>query len=208
MPGQQHPLIAHKISLLRDARVKPKQFRELVNELGIILGVEATADLDLIETKELTSPMGQFQGVKLKDKVAIFPIMRAGLGLVDAFLSLLPAARVHHLGLYREKATLLPVEYYNKLPRQCTVDVGFVLDPMIATGGTAIAAINMLKDWGLKRIKLVCIIASKPGLEAVQTAHPDVEIVVGTVDEVLDTQGYIVPGVGDSGDRIFKTFHD
>ncbi|KAJ3316642.1 hypothetical protein HDU76_001645 [Blyttiomyces sp. JEL0837] len=207
MSMQTHPLVAHKISLLRDARVKPKQFRELVNELGLLLGVQATADLDLIETKTLESPVGTFQGVKLKDKIALFPIMRAGLGLVDAFLSLLPAARVHHLGLYREKSTLLPVEYYNKLPAQCTVDVGIVLDPMIATGGTAVAAVNMLKDWGLQKIKFVALVGSSHGVETLRAAHPDVDIVVGAIDETLNEFGYIIPGCGDAGDRLFKSFH-
>ncbi|KAJ3216113.1 hypothetical protein HDU67_009914 [Dinochytrium kinnereticum] len=221
---QSHPLLAHKISLLRDQRVKPKQFRELVTEIGMLLGVFATSDFDLIETKELQTPVATFQGLKMKDKVGLFPIMRAGLGLVDSFLSLIPAARVHHLGLYREKvllfilpgrytelskkSTLLPVEYYNKLPAQCTLDIGIILDPMIATGGTAIAAVNMLKDWGLKKIKFVAIIGSELGVRTLQEAHPDVEIIVGAIDEVLNDRGYILPGCGDAGDRMFKTFHD
>ncbi|KAJ3102000.1 Kynurenine--oxoglutarate transaminase 3 [Phlyctochytrium planicorne] len=152
-------------------------------------------DFDLIETKELQTPVATVQGVKLKPKVGLFPIMRAGLGLVDSFLSLMPAARVHHLGLYREKSTLLPVEYYNKLPAQCTLDIGIILDPMVATGGTSIAAINMLKDWGLKKIKFVAIIGSELGLKTLQEAHPDVEIVVGAVDDILNDHGYIVPGM-------------
>ncbi|KAJ3195390.1 Kynurenine--oxoglutarate transaminase 3 [Irineochytrium annulatum] len=194
----QHPLVRHKISLLRDQRVKPKQWRELVNEIGQIIGVQVTADFDLIETKDLTTPTGgTYKGLKIKDKVGLFPIMRAGLGMVDPFLHLLPAARVHHLGLYREKATLLPVEYYNKLPNECTIDVGIILDPMVATGGTAVAAINMLKDWGLKKIRLAAVIGSDFGIRAVQEAHPDVEIFVGAVDEVLNDSGYILPGCGD-----------
>ncbi|KAI8848090.1 uracil phosphoribosyltransferase-domain-containing protein [Chytridium lagenaria] len=206
--AQSHPLLAQKISLLRDSRVRPKQFRELVSEIGFLLGVFATSDFDLIETKELQTPVASFQGVKLKDKIGLFPIMRAGLGLVDPFLSLMPSARVHHLGLYREKSTLLPVEYYNKLPAQCALDVGIIIDPMIATGGTAVAAVNMLKDWGLKKIKFVAIIGSELGVRTLQEAHPDVEIIVGAIDEVLNDHGYIVPGCGDAGDRLFKTFHD
>ncbi|KAI9336690.1 uracil phosphoribosyltransferase-domain-containing protein [Obelidium mucronatum] len=205
----QHPLIAHKISLLRDARVKPKQFRELVNELGLLIGYHATANLDLIQTKELDSPVASFTGVKIKDKVAIFPIMRAGLGLVDSFLQLIPSARVHHLGLYREHSTLLPVEYYNKLPAQCTVDLGIVVDPMIATGGTAVAAINMLKEWGLKKIKFVALIGSTYGVKVLSDAHPDVEITVGVIDDKMTESGYIIPGCGDAGDRfpaIFSSF--
>ncbi|KAI8613673.1 uracil phosphoribosyltransferase-domain-containing protein [Chytriomyces sp. MP71] len=199
------PLIAHKLSLLRDARVKPKQFRELVTELGILIGYQATANMDLIETKQLESPVAPLIGVKIKDTVAIFPIMRAGLGLVEPLLTLIPSARVHHLGLYREHSTLLPVEYYNKLPQECSVDLGFVVDPMIATGGTAVAAINILKEWGLKKIKFVGLIGSTLGVKVLRDAHPDVEIYVGVIDEQLTDEGYIIPGCGDAGDRIFKT---
>ncbi|KAJ3416237.1 hypothetical protein HDV05_002527 [Chytridiales sp. JEL 0842] len=204
----ENPLLAHKLTLLRDARVKPKQFRELVNEMGTLLGVQATADLDLIETKTLESPISTYQGQTLKDRIAIFPIMRAGLGLVEPLLTLIPTARVHHLGLYREKSTLLPVEYYNKLPANCTVDLGIVVDPMIATGGTAVAAINLLKDWGLKKIKFVGLVGSTEGVETLRAAHPDVQIYVGVIDETLNDRGYIVPGCGDAGDRLYKTFHD
>ncbi|KAJ3066308.1 hypothetical protein HDU98_010389 [Podochytrium sp. JEL0797] len=203
--GAMDPLIAHKISLLRDSRVKPKQFRELVSELGLLIGYHATQNLDLIQTKELESPVAPFTGVKLKDTIAIFPIMRAGLGLVDPLLQLIPSARVHHLGLYREHSTLLPVEYYNKLPAQCTVDIGIVVDPMIATGGTAVAAINVLKDWGLKKIKFIGLIGSTLGIKVLTDAHPDVEVYVGVIDDEMTDAGYIVPGCGDAGDRIFKT---
>nr|KAJ3406632.1 hypothetical protein HK105_003503 [Polyrhizophydium stewartii] len=196
------------MSLLRDQRVLPKQFRELVNELTLLVGTLATADMDLITTKTLSSPVGTFQGVKLRDTVGIFPILRAGQGMVDGMLELLPSARVHHLGLYREKSTLLPVEYYNKLPAQCQIDLGFVVDPMIATAGTAVAAVNMLKDWGLRRIKFVSVLASLSGLETLLAAHPDIEVFVAAVDAELNEHGYIVPGVGDAGDRLFKTFHD
>ncbi|KAJ3092425.1 hypothetical protein HK102_007436 [Quaeritorhiza haematococci] len=196
-----HPLIAHKLSLLRDARTKSKQFRELLDEVGLILAVESSKGLDLIETQQLESPVATYQGVQLKDKIALFPILRAGLGLVDSYLRLIPTARVHHLGLYREKATFLPVEYYNKLPSECTVDMGIVLDPMIATAGTAIAAINILKDWGLKRIQFVGVVASREGLDSLRAAHPDIEIIVAVIDEFLTDNKYIVPGLGDAGDR-------
>ncbi|EGF82846.1 hypothetical protein BATDEDRAFT_9579 [Batrachochytrium dendrobatidis JAM81] len=196
-----HPLVLHKISLLRDKRVRPKQFRELVHELTLLLGTLATSDSDLSTTKTLQSPVSPYMGVQLKDEMAIFPIMRAGQGMVNGFLELIPNARVHHLGLYREKSTLLPVEYYNKLPSVCKIDVGFLVDPMIATAGTAIAAVNILKDWGLKRIKLISIVASYPGLNALLKAHPDIEIYVASVDEEIDSNGYIIPGLGDAGDR-------
>ncbi|KAI8899309.1 uracil phosphoribosyltransferase-domain-containing protein [Globomyces pollinis-pini] len=203
-----HPLYLHKLSLLRDERVRPKQFRELVTELSNIIGITATESLDLTTVKTLNSPIGKFTGVKIKDKVGVFPIMRAGNGMVDAFLNLVPAARVHHLGLFRDKKTLLPVEYYNKLPAACQLDIGFVLDPLIATAGTAIAAVNMLKDWGLKRIVFCSLLVSKSGVEALREAHPDIQIVTGFIDEDLTDKGYIYPGVGDAGDRLFKTFYD
>ncbi|KAJ1550951.1 hypothetical protein HK096_004031, partial [Nowakowskiella sp. JEL0078] len=199
-----HPLVAHKLSLLRDVRVKPKQFRELVNELCLLIGFEATRGLDLIETKILDSPVNSYQGVTIKDKIGIFPILRAGLGLVDAFLTLVPSARVHHLGIYRDKSTLLPVEYYNKLPAVCTLDTGILLDPMIATAGTALAAVGILKDWGLKleNIKLIAIMASLDGVLAVAKEFPEVQIYVACVDQNLTDKGYIDPGLGDAGDRL------
>ncbi|KAJ3124516.1 hypothetical protein HK100_011203 [Physocladia obscura] len=131
--------------------------------------------------------------------------MRAGLGLVEPLLTLIPSARVHHLGLYREHSTLLPVEYYNKLPAQCSVDIGFVVDPMVATGGTAVAAVNLLKEWGLKKIKFIAIIGSTVGVKVLSDAHPDIEIHIGVIDDAITDAGYIIPGCGDAGDRIFKT---
>ncbi|RKO88405.1 uracil phosphoribosyltransferase-domain-containing protein [Blyttiomyces helicus] len=195
-----HPLVLHKLSLLRDKRIKSAQFRSLLNELSLLLAMRASQSL-------LESPIAPYQGVKLRDEIALFPIMRAGDGLVDGMLTMVPSARVHHLGLYREKSTLLPVEYYNKLPAECTVDVGFVLDPMVATSGTAVAAVNILKDWGLKRIKFCAVIASRAGIEALTAAHPDIDIYVCAIDDVLDERGYIIPGLGDAGDRLFKTAH-
>eukprot|EP00842_Homolaphlyctis_polyrhiza_P006464 jgi/Hompol1/6819/HPOL_001134-RA len=204
-----HPLVSHKMSLLRDYRVRPKQFRELVNELTLLLGTMATADLELAATaRPMQSPVGEYTGLQIKDSIGVFPILRAGQGMVDGFLSLIPSAHVHHLGLYREKATLLPVEYYNKLPAACQISIGFIVDPMIATAGTAIAAVNILKDWGLRRIKLVSILASMPGLNALTAAHPDIEVYVAAVDTELNEHGYIIPGLGDAGDRLFKTFYD
>lgn len=197
-----HPLVYHKMSLLRDSRVRPKQFRELVRELTQLIGIKACEKLDLeVISKELHSPVGSFTGYQLKGSIGVFPILRAGQGMVDPFLSLIPNARVHHLGLYREKATLLPVEYYNKLPAVCSIDTGFVVDPMIATAGTAIAAVNILKDWGLKKIIFVCILASKHGLEILLQTHPDIEVYACAVDDKLTDQGYIFPGLGDAGDR-------
>ncbi|KAJ1334291.1 uracil phosphoribosyltransferase [Batrachochytrium salamandrivorans] len=177
----------HKMSLLRDARVRPKQFRELTHELTLLLGSLATADMDLTTTKTLHSPLAPFTGVQLKDSVGVFPILRAGQGMVN--------------GLYRETSTLLPVEYYNKLPTVCSTSLGFVIDPMIATAGTAIAAVNILKEWGLPRIKFVSILASRSGVLALLTAHPDIEIYVAAIDDTMNDHGYIIPGVGDAGDR-------
>ncbi|KAI3658414.1 hypothetical protein MP638_007516 [Amoeboaphelidium occidentale] len=179
-----------------------------MHEISLLLGTWATSDLDLRETKTLQSPMGPFKGLTINDRIGLFPILRAGLGMVDAFLTLLPTSRVHHLGLYREKTTLLPVEYYNKLPASCEVDMGIVLDPMVATAGTAIATVNILKDWGLKRIKFVCVLASREGLKAIQDAHPDISIYCAAVDDELNDEGYVIPGLGDAGDRQFNTFHD
>ncbi|KAJ3346426.1 hypothetical protein HDU91_007045 [Kappamyces sp. JEL0680] len=179
---------------MRDERVRPKQFRELVGELSFLVGVVATETLDITTTKEISSPVGPFVGMKLKDSIGIFPILRAGHGMVEAFTNLLPTARIHHLGLFREK-----------LPNECKLDVGFIIDPVIATAGTAIAAVNILKDWGLKRIIFCSLLGSKSGIDALQTEHPDIEIVVGHVDEQLTADGYIYPGCGDAGDRLFKT---
>lgn len=149
--------------------------------------------------------MGAYQGIRVKDHLGVFPILRAGLGMVEAVMELLPTARIHHLGLYREKSTLLPVEYYNKLPPTCSVDLGFVLDPMVATAGTAIATVNILKDWGLKRIKFMCVLASRDGLEALKTAHPDISIYCCQIDDELSDEGYVIPGLGDAGDRYNST---
>ncbi|KAJ3050904.1 hypothetical protein HK097_008115 [Rhizophlyctis rosea] len=203
-----HPLALHKLSILRDKRVKSRQFREVLDEMALLLAMRSTQGLEVTTTQTLESPISTYQGVKLKDRIAVFPILRAGQGLVDGFLQMLPTARVLHLGLYREKSTLLPVEYFNKLPSECTIDLGYVLDPMIATAGTAIAAVNILKDWGLKRIKFIAIVASREGIESLAKAHPDIDIYVVAVDNELSKVGYIVPGLGDAGDRLYKTHHE
>eukprot|EP00158_Paraphelidium_tribonemae_P000873 Partr_v1_DN23581_c0_g1_i1_m14447 putative uridine kinase len=201
----QHPLVAHKISMLRNRDISHKQFRELMAELAVLLAVKATGDLPLVEGLKLQSPMCEYQGVELADRIGLFPVLRAGLGMVDAVLDVIPSARVYHIGLYREKSTLLPVEYYNKLPQECRVDVGIILDPMIATAGTAISTVNILKDWGLKRIKFICALASRDGLMALLAEHPDVQVYVAAIDDNLNDHGYVLPGLGDAGDRLFKT---
>jgi len=201
-----HPLVAHKISLLRDKSTKSKQARELLSELGALVGYEATAGLDLVNTKMCTSPTGaQYQAVKIKPQIGLFPVLRSGLSLVDTFLDLIPDARVFHIGLYRDKATLQPVEYYNKLPMKVNVDTAIILDPMVATSGTAVATVNILKDWGVTSIIFVCVCASKEGMENLRKVHPDISIFSCTIDEDLDDHGYVIPGLGDCGDRIYKT---
>ncbi len=200
----KHPLILHKLALLRDSNTKPKQFRELVNELSLLLGYEATADLDLTST-QVETPMGTTDGHQITPTIGLVPILRAGLGMVDGLLQLIPAMQVWHLGLYRNEETLQPVSYYNKLPAQPTVDTCFVVDPMLATGGSAIATIDVIKAWGVTHIKFLALIAAPEGIAALQQKHPDVSIHVATVDAHLNEIGYIVPGLGDAGDRQFGT---
>lgn len=199
-----HPLILHKLSLLRDANTKPKKFRELVRELAILLAYEATADLAL-EPVDIVTPMGEARGHTLKEKIGLVPILRAGLGMVEGIWEMMPGAEVWHIGLYRDERTLRPVEYYNKLPVDPTVQVCLILDPMLATGGSAVATTNILKKWGAQRIKFVGLIAAPEGIKALTEAHPDVDIHVAAVDDHLNEIGYIVPGLGDAGDRQFGT---
>ncbi|CAG8477018.1 4417_t:CDS:2 [Acaulospora morrowiae] len=202
----KHPLVAHKLSILRNKNTKPKQVRELLNEIGQLLGYEATADLPIKETNILTSPLGEYTGVELATKIGFVVVLRSGLSFAEALHEIIPSARILHLGIFREKVSLQPVEYYNKLPSVPNVDQVIVLEPMIATGGTAIAAISILRDWGIKsKIKFVTVCASKQGIENIIENHHDVEIFVGAVDEVLDERGYIVPGLGDAGDRLYDT---
>jgi len=209
----QHPLIQHKLTLLRDTATEPKKFRELVREISLLLAYEATADLDLTDRKVQT-PLATAMGYELREKIGLVPILRAGLGMVDGIWELMPSAEVWHIGLYRDHKTLQPVQYYNKLPVTPTVQVCLVLDPMLATGGSAVATVDILKDWGAKRIKFVGIIAAPEGVQTLASAHPDVDIHVGVIDQQLTPpptlpddppEGYIIPGLGDAGDRQFGT---
>src|SRR5262245_10190384 len=201
----RHPLVAHKLALLRDRRTEPKEFRELVRELTWLLGYEAMADL-ATRPQVVQTPLGPITAAVLEPKVGLIPILRAGLGMVGAMLELLPTAEVWHLGLYRDERTLRPVEYYNKLPDAATVQVCLVLDTMLATGGSAAATIDILKRWGAARLKQVSLIAAPEGVATLSRAHPDVDIHVAALDSHLNERGYIVPGLGDAGDRQFGTF--
>jgi uracil phosphoribosyltransferase len=200
-----HPLVAHKLSLLRDKATLPKQFRELVRELSWLVGYEAMADLST-QVRRIETPLEPMDGLRVEPKVGLIPVLRAGLGMVDAMLELMPAAEVWHIGLYRDERTLKPVEYYNKLPDAATVQVCLILDPMLATGGSSAATVDILKAWGAARIKQVSLIAAPEGVATLSEAHPDVDIHVAAVDRELNERGYIVPGLGDAGDRQFGTF--
>ncbi len=200
----QHPAVRHKLGILRDVSTEPKKFREVVRELSWLMGYEALADART-QPLEVHTPIEVMAAEKLADRIGLIPILRAGLGMVDAMLELMPTAQVWHLGLFRDEKTLRPVEYYNKLPDSATVDLCLILDPMLATGGSATAAIEVLKRWGAIRIKLVNLIAAPEGVEAVLKAHPDVEIYTAALDRQLNEKGYIMPGLGDAGDRQFGT---
>ncbi|HPC99879.1 MAG TPA: uracil phosphoribosyltransferase [Acetivibrio sp.] len=200
-----HPLIQHKVSLLRDKNTQTKEFRELVSEISMLMGYEVTRNMPLKEV-EIETPVGVARTKVLSGKkMGIVPILRAGLGMVDGMLRLLPMARVGHIGLYRNPDTLEPVKYYGKLPFDVAEREIVVLDPMLATGGSASAAIDYLKEKGVANIKLMCLIASKDGIKKVNKDHPDVSIFCAAVDEKLDSHGYILPGLGDAGDRLFGT---
>jgi uracil phosphoribosyltransferase len=199
-----HPLVAHKLTKLRDVNTSPKKFRELTREISALLAYEATLDLATIPMP-ITTPMGDTVGEELQEKIGLVPILRAGLGMVEGIWELMPNAEVWHIGLYRDEKTLQPVEYYNKLPVAPTVQVCLVLDPMLATGGSAVATLDILKEWGVSRIKFVCLIASPEGVALMQERHPEVPIHVASIDEKLNDIGYIVPGLGDAGDRQFGT---
>jgi uracil phosphoribosyltransferase len=201
-----HPAVRHKLAILRDERTEPKKFREVVRELSWLLGYEALADARL-RPLSIRTPLEEMQAAELADRIGLVPILRAGLGMVDAMLELMPTAQVWHLGLFRDERTLRPVEYYNKLPDSATVDVCLILDPMLATGGSATAAIEVLKRWGAVRIKLVNLIAAPEGVRTVTEAHPDVPIHTAALDRQLNDRGYIMPGLGDAGDRQFGTGH-
>jgi uracil phosphoribosyltransferase len=199
-----HPAVLHKLSLLRASDTEPKKFRELVREISWLLGYEALRDAR-VDAVRVKTPIEETDGARLGDRIGLVPILRAGLGMVDAMLELMPTAEVWHLGLFRDERTLRPVEYYNKLPDSATVDLCLILDPMLATGGSATAAIEVLKNWGASRIKLINLIAAPEGVRAVQHAHPDVPIHVAALDRQLNEKGYIMPGLGDAGDRQFGT---
>jgi len=200
-----HPLIQHKLSILRRVETDTKAFRELVTEIATLMCFEATRDLEL-EDVAITTPMGDCVAKQLKGKQpAIVPILRAGLGMVDGMQSLLPQSKVGHIGLYRDHETCLPVEYYCKLPDDITERQVFIVDPMLATGGSAIDAIGQIKKRGVKNIRFMCIIAAPEGLKALNEAHPDVQIYCAALDDHLNENNYIVPGLGDAGDRIFGT---
>jgi uracil phosphoribosyltransferase len=202
--ASDHPLVRHKVSLLRDVDTEPKKFRELVRELAMLLCYEATRDLALVD-EQIVTPMGTAAGQRLQPKIGLIPILRAGLGMVEGVLEMIPTAEVWHIGLYRDERTLHPVEYYNRLPTPNRVQLSLVLDPMLATGGTATASVDILKRWGCERIKYLGLIAAPEGIQTLSRAHPDVPIHVAAVDERLNDIGYIVPGLGDAGDRQFGT---
>ena len=199
-----HPLVKHKISRLRDKNTNPKKFRELVRELGALLTYEATADL-VTRSIKIETPLAEANGEDLKEKIGLVPILRAGLGMVEGVWELMPSAEVWHIGLYRDEQTLKPVAYYNKLPIAPTVGVCLILDPMLATGGSAVATVDILKKWGVDKIKFVGLIAAPEGITRLHEAHPDIAIHLAAVDDHLNEFGYIVPGLGDAGDRQFGT---
>lgn len=200
----EHPLVRHKLTLLRNKSTNSTQFRQLVRELSMLLCYEATQDLDL-DPVTVETPMGTAEGAEVRDTIGLVPVLRAGLGMVDGIWEMLPSAEVWHIGLYRDERTLRPVEYYNKLPVEPTVQVTLILDPMLATGGSATATAALLKKWGATRIKFVGLIAAPEGIKAMREAHPDVPIHLAAIDERLNDVGFIVPGLGDAGDRQFGT---
>lgn len=199
-----HPLVAHKLTRLRDKTTKPKKFRELIREISALLAYEATADLETA-TKSVETPLENAVGLELTQTIGLVPILRSGLGMVEGIWGLMPTAEVWHIGLYRDEQTLQPVQYYNKLPLEPTVSICLVLDPMLATGGSAVATVDILKEWGVQRIKFVGILAAPEGVEVMQRAHPDVPLHLAVIDKKLNQHGYIVPGLGDAGDRQFGT---
>ena len=200
-----HPLITHKLSIMRNKRTGSKDFRELLNEIAMLMGYELTRDLPL-ETITIETPITKMDAKRISGKkLAIVPILRAGLGMVDGLQRLVPVAKVGHIGLYRDPKTHMPVEYYCKLPNDIEERIVILVDPMLATGGSAVDALTMLKKRGCKSIRFMCLVAAPEGVKKVQEAHPDVEIYTAALDECLNEHAYIVPGLGDAGDRIFGT---
>ena len=200
----KHPLIRHHLSRLRDLRTPPATFRHLIHRLAVLLVYEATKDLD-VDEEVVETPLASTTGYRLKGRIGLVPILRAGLGMVDPVLNLLPEAEVWHLGFYRDEETLEPVEYYKKFPSTDPVDLALILDPMLATGGSAIAALKAVKKWGVNEVKLLVVIAAPEGIQNVEKHFPDTQIYVCAIDDGLDDNAYIVPGLGDAGDRIFNT---
>ncbi len=200
----KHPLIKHKLAKLRSKDTEPKKFRELIREIAGLLAYEATLDLELAPF-EVTTPLEKMSGSILKEKIGLIPILRAGLGMVEGVWDLMPSSEVWHIGIYRDEKTLKPVQYYNKLPIEPRVSVCLILDPMLATGGSATATIDVLKQWGVKRIKFVGVIGAPEGIKVVHDNHPDVPIYLAAIDRQLNEHGYILPGLGDAGDRQFGT---
>jgi uracil phosphoribosyltransferase len=202
--SSNHPLVAHKLTRLRDKNTDPKKFRELVREIAALLAYEATADLATVE-RPVQTPLATAAGAELREKIGLVPILRAGLGMVEGVWELMPTSEVWHIGLYRDERTLKPVEYYNKLPIEPTVSICLILDPMLATGGSAVATTDVLKRWGVKKIKFVGLIGAPEGIQNMQEHHPDVSIYLAAIDDHLNERGYILPGLGDAGDRQFGT---
>jgi uracil phosphoribosyltransferase len=200
----KHPLVQHKLALLRSKLTEPKKFRELVREIAQLLFYEASADLSLAPLTVQT-PLAPAQGYEVGERVGVIPLLRAGLGMSEAIIDILPTVHVWHLGLYRDHETLQPVTYYNKLPKEPDIDLSIIVDPMLATGGSAVAAVEILKAWGARRIKFLGLIAAPEGVAALSNAHPDVDIHLAAIDSHLNERGYIVPGLGDAGDRQFGT---
>mmetsp|Transcript_16009 Transcript_16009/g.21158 ORF Transcript_16009/g.21158 Transcript_16009/m.21158 type:complete len:256 (+) Transcript_16009:137-904(+) len=199
-----HPVLLHKVSILRNKETSPRDYRSVLRELTLNLGYEATQDLSL-KTFEADGTLGPFEGKKLSDNVALVPIMRSGLGMVEPMLELLANAAVYHIGMYKNRKSVLPVQYFNRLPKQHACELAIVLDPNISTSGTIIATCSILKKWGAKRIKVITAVASKKGVEALQKRHPQVELYAAAVDKDVNEDGVTVPGIGDAGDRLFST---
>ncbi len=200
----RHPLVTHKLAKLRDKRTEPKKFRELIREITALLTYEATLDLETTPV-EVHTPLMPASGAELKEKIGLVPILRAGLGMVEGIWGLMPSSEVWHIGLYRDERTLQPVQYYNKLPVEPTVSVCLILDPMLATGGSAVATVDVLKRWGVNKIKFVGIIGAPEGIRLLHQHHPEVPIHLAAIDDRLNEHGYILPGLGDAGDRQFGT---